>query len=68
MNSKVKFAATRNSDLNFSPDTSGCPIQCLPDLIRKHAYELYEARGRQPGREIEDWLRAELEIKHRLNL
>jgi hypothetical protein len=32
------------------------------EQIRKRAYELYVARGREPGREIEDWLRAEREL------
>ena len=27
--------------------------------IAKVAYELYERRGRQPGRELEDWTEAE---------
>jgi hypothetical protein len=30
--------------------------------IRQRAYELYEARGRKDGHEVEDWLRAEEEI------
>ncbi len=30
--------------------------------IRQRAYELYEARGREDGHELEDWLRAEEEI------
>jgi hypothetical protein len=68
MNSKAKADGKANPGLNLSPDTSGCPIQCLPDLIRRRAYEFYEARGRVPGHEMEDWLRAELEIKHRLDL
>jgi len=29
------------------------------DGIRSVAYQLYEKRGRQPGRELEDWLEAE---------
>ena len=32
------------------------------ERIRRRAYELYVARGREPGREIEDWLRAEQEL------
>ena len=32
------------------------------DMIRARAYELYENRGREPGRDEEDWLRAEHEI------
>jgi len=34
----------------------------LKDQIRHRAYELYEGRGRQDGRELEDWFRAEAEI------
>jgi DUF2934 family protein len=30
--------------------------------IRLRAHDLYEARGRQDGHEVEDWLRAEEEI------
>jgi len=30
--------------------------------IHLRAYELYEARGREDGHELEDWLRAEEEI------
>lgn len=32
------------------------------DEIRTRAYELYLARGAQPGRELEDWLQAEREL------
>lgn len=28
----------------------------LQDKIRERAYQLYESRGRQPGRDQEDWL------------
>jgi len=34
----------------------------LEDQIRMRAHELYEARGREDGHEMEDWLRAEEEI------
>ncbi len=30
--------------------------------IRLRAYQLYEARGRKDGHELDDWLRAEEEI------
>jgi Protein of unknown function (DUF2934)/Zinc-binding dehydrogenase len=32
------------------------------DEIRARAYELFLARGAQPGREMEDWLQAEREL------
>jgi hypothetical protein len=35
----------------------------LEDQIRRRAYELYEERGRENGHELEDWLRAEEEIR-----
>jgi len=31
--------------------------------IRQRAYELFEARGGEQGHELEDWLRAEEEIR-----
>ncbi|HTZ95619.1 MAG TPA: DUF2934 domain-containing protein [Terriglobales bacterium] len=34
----------------------------LEDQIRHRAYELYEERGRTPGFEREDWIRAEHEV------
>lgn len=33
--------------------------------IRQRAYELFEARGGGEGRELEDWLQAEEEIRRR---
>ena len=33
--------------------------------IRQRAYELYEARGREDGHELEDWIRAEEEIREK---
>jgi len=34
-----------------------------PDAIARRAYELYLSRGSEPGHEMEDWLRAEAELK-----
>jgi hypothetical protein len=34
----------------------------IEEEIRQRAYELFNARGRQDGYELEDWLRAEEEI------
>ena len=30
--------------------------------IARRAYELYEQRGREPGADVDDWLRAEHEV------
>ncbi len=35
------------------------------ERIARRAYELYLERGQAPGREVEDWLRAERELKER---
>jgi hypothetical protein len=35
----------------------------LQEPIRRRAYELYVQRGSQAGSELDDWLRAEAEIK-----
>ena len=34
----------------------------LEEEIRLRAYEIYEERGREGGRDVEDWLRAKAEI------
>ncbi len=38
------------------------PADDLEERIRLRAHELYEARGREDGHELEDWIRAEEEI------
>ncbi len=35
----------------------------LEDNIRRRAYELYEERGREDGHDLDDWLRAEDEVR-----
>jgi hypothetical protein len=35
------------------------------DRIQERAYELYESRGREPGQNEQDWLRAEQELLKR---
>jgi hypothetical protein len=37
----------------------------LEDQIRIRAHELYDARGREDGHDVEDWVHAEAEIKSR---
>ncbi|MGH9768821.1 MAG: DUF2934 domain-containing protein [Blastocatellia bacterium] len=38
----------------------------LRDLIARRAYEIYEERGRCDGEDMNDWLRAEAEVKSSL--
>jgi len=47
------------------PATVTSEPQELEYQIKLRAYELYEARGRENGHELEDWLRAEKEITQR---
>ena len=53
----------------MSPDATKKPPATVPSEpleleheIRLRAQELYEARGREDGHELDDWLRAEEEI------
>lgn len=53
--------------MSYVADT-GVQPRCVPELVRQRAYELFEARGRQVGHELDDWLLAEREVKHHLGL
>ena len=45
---------TENAAANHEPNH---------DEIRRRAYEIYLERGSLPGRELDDWLRAERELE-----
>jgi hypothetical protein len=45
-----------------SPATVTSEPQQLEHQIRLRAHELFEARGREDGHDIEDWLQAETEV------
>ena len=45
----------------------GTQVADLQTQIRERAYELYVERGRTPGSENEDWIRAEQEVRARQN-
>lgn len=36
-----------------------------PEAIRARAFEIYVARGAAPGREVEDWIQAERDLRSR---
>ncbi|MDT8067062.1 MAG: DUF2934 domain-containing protein [Terriglobia bacterium] len=42
---------------------SGSQRNGSDELIRQRAYELWEQRGRQHGRDADDWYRAESELR-----
>ncbi len=37
-------------------------VEQLEQQIRKRAYELYELRDREDGRDLDDWLKTESEV------
>ena len=41
---------------------TGSRLYPTKDEIAQLAFSLYEARGRQDGQDVEDWLRAEQEL------
>ncbi len=46
-----------------SSNVSTQPPQNTEEEIRHRAYEIYETRGREDGHDLDDWLRAEAEVK-----
>ncbi|MGC1646519.1 MAG: DUF2934 domain-containing protein [Candidatus Sulfotelmatobacter sp.] len=42
--------------------------EALRERIEQRAYELYEARGSEPGHELEDWAKAESEVLQQTKL
>ena len=55
MTAKSKVREPRSGKASLPTD--------IEQRIRRRAYELYEQRGREDGRDLEDWLQAEEEIK-----
>ena len=64
-----KRADRHPDEIEKNPSTSAPrsdePTVLIPieQRIRQRAYELYEERGRTDGHDLDDWLRAECEIK-----
>jgi len=44
---------------------SDMPVRTEPTSndVARRAYELYEARGSEPGADLDDWFRAEQELR-----
>jgi hypothetical protein len=42
--------------------STAAPAQTRLDRVARRAHEIYEARGGQHGKALEDWLQAEREI------
>lgn len=67
-----RIKQTRNSTTAAKPPGSVIALAAstpnLDEEIRSRAYELYEAEGRQGGRDQEYWFRAEAEVRRRRGL
>ncbi|MEO0081350.1 MAG: DUF2934 domain-containing protein [candidate division WOR-3 bacterium] len=56
-----------NSKSDKPESKSFCPEDYI-ERIRVRAYELYLARGGQHGRDLDDWLEAEKQVRKELGL
>jgi H+-transporting ATPase len=62
LSDRVKLLAYRIFDPTKAPLLAKKPLGLTPQ-IAKRAYELYEQRDRQDGRAVQDWEKAEREIR-----
>jgi hypothetical protein len=60
---KSSLPRTLERPPSCSADTSAGAEPSVQELVRRRAYELFEARGRKSGHDVEDWLQAEREVK-----
>jgi len=65
MSKENEMRATSHLNRKSSADSVD---QEMRELIEKRAYELFEARGAEPGHELEDWAQAESEMMQQTRL
>ena len=58
----AKKGIMRQRRVGTTPASDGEPLEPRLTRIARRAHELYEARGGQDGRDLDDWLKAEREI------
>ncbi len=58
---KKSISATRH-DIQAHASSESAASQAY-DIVARHAYDLYLARGCAPGHDVEDWLQAERELQ-----
>jgi hypothetical protein len=50
--------------LELPQEAASAALEQTPrDIVAQRAYALFEERGREPGRDVDDWLRAEHEVE-----
>lgn len=57
---EARRSSTKRGQKAFAAESG--PME-LRDLIAQRAYEIYEQRGRNDGEDMNDWLRAEAEVR-----
>ncbi|OLD15268.1 MAG: hypothetical protein AUJ01_12595 [Acidobacteria bacterium 13_1_40CM_3_65_5] len=57
------MAQHTDTDRRRPADTTQPGIAPSADDVARRAYELYEARGGEPGADLDDWLKAESELR-----
>jgi len=58
----VRSKITVNALVFVSPEELFSKVKNLIDSLAARAYQLFEGRGREHGRDWEDWFRAEAEL------
>jgi hypothetical protein len=59
---KTRILNKNSSRQNYATKTAQGVVP-TPEDIRRRAQELFKARGGAPGGELDDWLRAEQQLK-----
>jgi hypothetical protein len=62
------FSREPSRGIHYSSDTQSCSPNCTQQLIRERAYELFKQRNGTSGGELADWLQAERELEHHLEV
>jgi Protein of unknown function (DUF2934) len=63
---KLQTNPTPASEANASASVQFVQSPLTHDVIAARAYELYLSDGAKHGRDLEHWLRAELELRERI--
>lgn len=69
MTSKKKLASSEPDSRPAAQRQNGSTVQgsSTTDQIAQRAYEIYLERGGGPGLDVDDWLRAERELKRNIS-
>jgi hypothetical protein len=65
MSKTIAMQSVSDTAQHSSKDHTDEKVQ---ERIRERAYQLYEARGAEPGHELEDWTKAEIEMLGSMNV